>query len=96
MSKLSERYQTKLHRLIEDFMGEKATCPPALLNSANCHEKLQRAHLKYAAVLVSLYLNMSGSAGDIDLYNLLQVYYRDPEKRGWINDIVDDKPFDAW
>lgn len=54
-------------------------------------EKISTNNINKAVVVFTDVLNiMSGSAGNIDLYRLLQAYLQVPEYRSKINDVVEE------
>lgn len=58
-------------------------------NTVNSVEELE---IQSAVVLIVKYLRLNGgSIGDFDLYKLLNGYFRFPEKRKKINDILVEK-----
>lgn len=70
--------QTLLQKVNEGRMGKKI-------------EKISIFDVNLAVVAFTDVLNiMSGSAGNIDLYRLLQAYLTVPEYRGKINDVVNE------
>ena len=72
----TEDGQPQLHKENEGQTGTKI-------------EKISTSDINKAVVVFTDVLNiMSGSAGNIDLYELLQAYLRVPEYRGKINAMV--------
>lgn len=79
--------QTRLVRLVEEYSGSVEK-PPSHVYSGDCHERLSQQNVVDGVCLMSRYLGMSGSAGDVDLYRLNMAYLLDPVARGEIDRII--------
>jgi len=83
----STRLQAKLIALMEtDATGT----PPQHAYSTDCHEKLNRHQIDGGVYLLSRYLGMYGSGGDVDMYRAMQAYLLDPVMRQKFNDLLRD------
>ncbi|MDN0082063.1 hypothetical protein QU487_04750 [Crenobacter sp. SG2305] len=81
-------FRRRLCGALSDYKGEELKKMPSNVNSKNCHKVLQGEHLIDAGILVSGYLGMDGSSGDVGLYDLLLSYCLNPVKRAEINAII--------
>ena len=79
--------QTRLIRLVEEYSGSVEE-PPSHVYSGDCHERLTRQNIVDGVCLMSRYLGMAGSAGDVDLYRLNLAYLLDPVMRKKINTLA--------
>ncbi|MBI2276859.1 MAG: hypothetical protein HYU74_05875 [Dechloromonas sp.] len=80
--------QTKLVGLMRQYSGAVET-PPATVYSGDCHEQLTRQNIIDGVCLMSRFLGMAGSAGDVDLYRLNLAYLIDLELRDRINELLE-------
>ncbi len=70
--------------------GRKFALPKKSYNSTDVHE-ISEANIVNAVVLFTDVLNIgSGSAGNFNLYQLLQAYLLVPERRDEINAVVEE------
>ena len=81
------KLQNRLVRLLKEYSGSVDE-PPGHVYSSDCHQQLTRQHVDDGVCLMSRYLGMAGSAGDIDLYRLNQAYLLDPQMRDQINNLL--------
>lgn len=88
MSEAEKMLHFRLSGALADYNGKKLKKVPNKVNSGNCHKVLKPEHLVDAGIMVSGYLGMAGSSGDVKLYDLLLTYYLDLGKRAEINAIV--------
>lgn len=79
--------QSRLIRLVEEYSGSVEE-PPGYVCSSDCHERLTRQNVIDAVCLMSRYLGMAGSAGDVDLYRLNLAYLLDPAARKCIDRLL--------
>ena len=83
----SAQLQTRLIRLVEEYSGSVEE-PPSNVHSGDCHQRLTRHNVIDAVCLMSRYLGMAGSAGNVDLYRLNLAYLLDPEARRSIDRLL--------
>ncbi len=82
--------QRKINEAIKDYQCDCYVEPPnSDINSSNYHKKLNRIQVNQAVIAMILHLNLAGgSAGDFDLYKLLQAYMLDLDKRNQLNEVL--------
>lgn len=81
--------QTKLAGLMEQYSGS-VEMPPSGVYTSTCHEQLTRQNVIDGVVLMSRFLGMAGSAGDVDLYRLNLAYMLDPAIRLRLNGLCEN------
>lgn len=63
--------------------------PKAEVNGGNCHKKLSKRHVVQAVTAMTMYLGLGGgSAGTVDLYELLDVALLHPERHSELNEVL--------
>ena len=84
----SAQLQAKLVALMQSNDLCTGDIPPKNVYSGDCHEKLSRHQINDAVILLSRYLGMYGSGGNVDMYRLNQAYLMDPSMRKRFNEML--------
>lgn len=86
----NEKFAQAINAALREYRGESYVQPPMEdVNSGSCHLVLNRQQVIQAVVAMVIQLNLtSGSAGDLNLYRLLQAYLLDTDKRCRLNAVV--------
>ncbi|MCA0428810.1 MAG: hypothetical protein LCH37_15345 [Bacteroidetes bacterium] len=81
---IDRKFKTELAQLLDKY--------EAIGLEKNTINSVEEMEISSAVVLIVKYLRLNGgSIGDFDLYKLLNVYFRFPEKRKKINNILSEK-----
>lgn len=88
MTLSSAQLQAKLIALMRSSDLGTGSVPPQHAYSSDCHKKLSRHQINDAVFLLSRYLGMYGSGGNVDMYRLNQAYLLDPSMRQRFNELL--------
>ena len=81
---IDRKFKTELAQLLDKY--------EAIGLEKNTINSVEEMEISSAVVLIVKYWRLNGgSIGDFDLYKLLNVYFRFPEKRKKINNILSEK-----
>lgn len=88
---LEAKAQSLIREGVALYSGNDDPPSKKLLNSGSVH-KLSHQQVVQGVTALLLQCNIaSGSAGDIELYKLVSLYFRDSEVRKTLNEILKDR-----